>query len=99
MERKLLGTVKVEYSSREGYHIFTSPDLRGLYVANTDPEKAYNEVAPAIQLLLRLNEEIECEVRQPSSFHDFLRHIKAGREPRLPHTAVLESTSYVLQCA
>ncbi len=99
MERKLLGTVKVEYSSREGYHIFTSPDLRGLYVANKDPEKAYNEVASAIELLLRLNERIKCKARQPCSFHDFLRQIKGSQRRQVPRPATLESGTYLLQCA
>lgn len=99
MKRDLSGTVKVEHSYREGYHIFTSPDLRGLYVANRNPEKAFNEVPHAIQLLLKLNEGIDCKVELPYSFHEFLRHTRSNQRRRVSRPATLESGTYLVQCA
>ena len=45
-------TVAVEYRFIDGYHVFTSRDVYGLYVASKDPRKAFDGVAPAIQQLL-----------------------------------------------
>lgn len=74
MDVEMLGTVKVEYAFRDGYHIFTSPELSGLYVANKDPEGAFRDVSPAIALLVRLNAGIECDVTLTPSLAEFLRH-------------------------
>ena len=53
-------TVAVEYRFIEDYHVFTSRDVYGLYVASTDPHKACDAIAPAIQHLLNANERSSC---------------------------------------
>ena len=39
-------------------HVFTSDDVYGLYVASRDAREAFSNVAPAIGLLVKLNEGI-----------------------------------------
>jgi hypothetical protein len=65
------GVIRVNYKYVEGWHVFTSEEVFGLYVANKDPERAYNGVATSIQLLLELNEGIKCEVSPEFTFQGF----------------------------
>jgi len=44
--------IQILYKTIEHYHVFTSPDLQGLYVAHPDLKEAFNEVAPCIQVLI-----------------------------------------------
>jgi hypothetical protein len=55
-------TIRVTYRLIEGVHIYVSEDVYGLYVADRNPEKAYEAVAPSLEKLIRLNEGIVCRV-------------------------------------
>lgn len=102
MPAEILGTVDVDYSYRDGFHIFTSADIKGLYVAHRDAEAAFNGVAKAIALLLRLNEAIECKVEPSASLEDFIKMAKQatrGSELSSSHPAGLGSRTYVLKTA
>lgn len=55
----MANTINLKYAFREGYHIFTSPDLSGFYVASKDAEKAISEIPEAIKLLMKLNQGVE----------------------------------------
>lgn len=48
-------TVAVQYKCVEGYHVYTSPELPGLYVASKDAALAAADVAPAIRMLLEMD--------------------------------------------
>ena len=61
----------VKYRFIDGYHIFTSEDVYGLYVASKDPEKAFNNVQGSIEKLIKLNDDIDIKVEPP----DFLRNL------------------------
>ena len=81
MASRSLATVAVEYRYIDGYHVFTSNDVYGLYVASKDPRKAYDAVAPAIQQLLSVNEGISCSVEKSLSLKQFLQTLrKPGSE-------------------
>lgn len=73
-------SVHATYKAIGEWHIFTSADVPGLYVASRDAQAAYDDVAPSIQALLRLNEGVECEVRAEQSFADFLRSLRGNAE-------------------
>jgi len=47
--------ILVEYENVDGWYIFSSNDLIGLYVASKQLEVALNDVAPAIEKLVLLN--------------------------------------------
>ena len=59
---ELAAAIRVNYRFVDGYHIYTSEDVYGLYVANRDATKAYAAVGPSLEKLIQLNEGITCRV-------------------------------------
>lgn len=89
-------TVAVEYRFIDGYHVFTSRDVYGLYVASRDPRKAYDAVAPAIQQLLSANEGVSCSVEATLSLQQF---VDALRKPGSVPPEQLGPRQFVLRPA
>jgi hypothetical protein len=57
MEPRILPTTaRVLHREIEGYHVFTSEDVYGLYLAHQDQALAFGDVGQAIALLLEANE-------------------------------------------
>ena len=54
--------IRVNYRFIDGYHIYTSSDVYGLYVANADSQAAYDAVGPSLERLIKLNENTDCRV-------------------------------------
>ncbi len=71
-------SVCVRYTYAEEWHVFQSNDLPGLYVANKDAKKSYEDVALAIEKLIFLDEGVRCTVKPEMSFNEFISCIKAG---------------------
>jgi hypothetical protein len=69
-------SICAKYKSVEGWHVFDSDDLPGLYVASKDPVAAYEDVAPAIEALLELDEGIKVEAKPEMTLADFLESLK-----------------------
>ena len=46
--------INVNYELRDGWHIFKSPELSGLYVANKDYDTAYNDIFESVRVGLKL---------------------------------------------
>ena len=44
----------IEHREKDGWHIFTSPQLPGLFVAHPDFQTALNDVPRSIELLKEL---------------------------------------------
>ena len=65
-------TLQIEYREIEGYHIFTSPDVFGLYIATKDPARAQALIAPAVVELLRLNEKLVGSIKCTPQLGDFV---------------------------
>ncbi len=89
-------TVAVEYRFIDGYHVFTSRDVYGLYVASRDPRKAYDAVAPAIKQLLNVNEGVSCSVEATVPLSQF---VEALRKPGSASPAQLGPRQFVLRPA
>ena len=87
-------TICVNYRNIDGYHVFTSEDVYGLYVASQDPEKAFKGVGPALQKLIRLNEHVNCRVEPADSFREFLSALRG--EVQTTYIAALGSRNFVL---
>ena len=71
------GTVAVLYGFRDGYHVFTSDELYGLYIASKDPETAFNGIVPAIETLMRENEGIDIKAEPAFTLSEFLSVMRA----------------------
>ncbi|HTG25191.1 MAG TPA: hypothetical protein VK681_34560 [Reyranella sp.] len=79
-----ISTITVDYRVIDGWHVFTSADVRGLYVANENQEAAFNAVGPTIETLLQLNENVQVEVRAATAFSRFLEHMKGKASQSMP---------------
>lgn len=73
--------ISVNYRFIEGYHIYTSTDVYGLYVAHRDAKVAYEAVGPSLEKLILLNEGMACRVEPMQTFSEMLR---ARRHPGDP---------------
>lgn len=73
-------SICVTYKFVDGWHIFASEDLPELYVASPDAELAFNDVGPSIQLLLKLNDGLECTVEPELDFAEFVQLAKHDGE-------------------
>ncbi len=65
-------TILVDYEVVDGWHVFTSDQVRGLYVADPDQRAAFDAVGPTIEKLLAENERVLCVVRPAMTFEAFL---------------------------
>lgn len=79
MNKDVWASVRVTYKHVDGWHVFTSPDLPGLYIASNDPEKAFRDVSKGIEALLKADEGIECVCVPEMSLAEFLRTFKSKR--------------------
>jgi hypothetical protein len=91
-------TVAVQYRFIDGYHVFTSHEVYGLYVASKDPNKAYHDVGPAIEQLLKLNEGVECSVEPAFCLREFIKVVR-GQAPEAWQLQRLSSRRFVLRPA
>lgn len=82
-------SICAHYKSVDGWHVFYSDELPGLYVASKDAEAAFMDVAPAIEKLLHLDEGIQCRAFPLMSLQDFLDASK-NPEPAEQGSAPLE---------
>jgi hypothetical protein len=75
-------SVGVKYKSTiDGWHVFSSEELPGLYVASQDAELAYNDVATAIEKLLWLDEGVKFQIRPEVPFVQFLAMLRRAAHP------------------
>ena len=59
---------QIQYQYRDGYHVYSSTELRGLFVAATDGKAAFEDVSKSIELLLKLDHGIQCSVIPAESY-------------------------------
>ena len=76
---KPLAEVTVQYQTREGWHLFTSHQMDGLFVASPDLETAFNDVPVAIERLLKLDHDFDCIVQPKLDFEAFCALTEAHR--------------------
>jgi hypothetical protein len=93
---ELTAAIRVSYRFIDGYHVYTSDDVYGLYVANRDPARAYAAVGPSLEKLIRLNEGISCRVEPVLTFSELVRSARHRGEPVLHE---ITSRSFVAHAA
>lgn len=94
------GTIKVKYRFMYDYHIFTSKDVYGLYVASRDPQKALAAVPGALRALVKANEGVDCDVEVAKSFRDWIDSNGAPEPADLERAPpVLEDKQYAIRRA
>jgi len=88
--------IRVSYRFIDGYHVYTSEDVYGLYVANRDPRAAFQAVAPSLEKLMRLNEGISCRVEPALTFSELVR---SSRHPEEPPVHEITARSFIARAA
>ena len=66
-----LAEITVTYQTREGWHLFTSDQMDGLFVASPDLETAFEDVPNAVSMLLKLDHDFDCVVQPKLDFESF----------------------------
>jgi hypothetical protein len=74
-------TIRVKYRFIDGYHVYTSDEVHGLYVAKRDARAAYEAVAPSLARLIELNEGVACQVEPALTFSELMRSARHPDEP------------------
>lgn len=92
----MTASICANYKSVDGWHIFQSDELPGLYVASRDPRKAYDDVALSIKTLVKLDEGVDCEVVPEKSFHEFVASMKQHVTDDVDHAPVVMSSKRYL---
>lgn len=73
---KQLSSICVNYKNVDGWHVFQSDEIHGLYVANKDARTSYEDVKVAIENLILLDEKVKCTVQPEMSFEEFISSMK-----------------------
>jgi hypothetical protein len=76
--RTVAASVCVKYRFIEGYHTFTSDDLRGLYVSSKDARKAFNDVPVVLKELIDHKMKASCIVEPSISFDEWLENASSS---------------------
>jgi len=84
--------IRVAHRFIDGYHVYTSDDVYGLYVASQDAREAYDAVAPSLQRLIELNEGITCRVEPALTYSELVRSVRHPDQPLIPE---ITSRSFV----
>lgn len=88
-------SIRVDYKHVDGWHVFSSEKLPGLYVASKDAREAYEDIAPALEKLLLLNAGLQCRVTAELPFADFVKKV-TGRDSFDDRPPVLASHRYAI---
>lgn len=91
-------SICVKYKYADGWHVFASDDLPGLYVASEDGERAFNDIPRAIEMLLKLDEGISCKATPEMTFKQFLAALKREEQQVRPEL-LMSDQRYLLQPA
>jgi hypothetical protein len=88
--------IRVTYRFINGHHVYTSSDCYGLYVANQDPQKAYEAVAPSLEKLIQLNEGVAYQVEPALTYAELIR---SAQHPNEPLVREITSRSFIARAA
>ncbi len=83
--------IEIEYFERDGWHVFSSHHIPGLYVAHTNLQTAYDDVATSIEMCIKLNLDIDVEVEPLVAFEDFMAQPDAVIGPPIPAHVAAEA--------
>jgi len=93
-----LSTISVQYRNVDGYHVFTSADMRGLYVASKDARQAFDSVGPLLQELFAIKTGQACDVEPARDFNEFMDAVRDHRRRQAPQQ-ILGDRQFVIRCA
>lgn len=93
----LTSSVCVKYKYADGWHVFQSDDIHGLYVASRDAKTAYDDVKVSIEKLIALNEGVTCIVQPEMTYEEFISFLKSGSSfENKTQTPVMSNKRYLV---
>ena len=96
----LFAEVKIIYRHKDGWHLFTSDGMDGLFVASPDRRKAFDDVPVAVRELLRLDHGIDCVAEWTLTYAGFVRAFRLEEQRDVlaerAETAVREFTDELM---
>ena len=98
MSKAIETTVNVQYKHRDGWHVFNSPDVHGLYVASKDARAAYDVVPVAIRMLMELDYSCDCTVTRAMPFEEFAKLALHQSDESTSAPALRNETLHVRGC-
>lgn len=76
-------SICVNFKFAEDWHVFSSDELPGLYVASRNAEVAFKDVATAIEKLVFLNEGVKIKAAPELSFKDFIEQTQGSNDDEI----------------
>lgn len=93
-------TISVGYRFIDGYHVFTSKDIRGLYVASRDPRKAYESVGEVLQALVaRQTKATTVEIVPTLTFEEWVNLRQKGKPEEAAKLPILGARDFMVRLA
>ena len=80
MKEPTAATIHVTYRFIDGYHVFTSEDVKGIYVASKEARIAFDNVGPVLKDLIELKLKHAVEVEPTMTFDAFMAYVDARKE-------------------
>lgn len=93
---KQLSSICVNYKNVDGWHVFHSEEIHGLYVANKDARTSYDDVKVAIEKLILLNENVKCTVQPEMTFEEFISSMKGEPELSMTSSPIMSNKRYAV---
>ena len=87
-------TIAVKYRFIDGYHVFTSEDVKGLHVASKDAKKAFDSVSEVLEELIWRKTKQRGVVEPAMPFEQWLKRRVA---PRTATPQQLGTRNFVLR--
>lgn len=97
MAAERVATVYVQYRHQDGWHVFTSKDIAGLYIASRDARTAYEDVPLALKRLIELDLNCTCEVTRPEPYDAFAQAV-LGHVPEQDGILLRDEALFVRGC-
>lgn len=72
VDMNMATSICAQYKCVDGWHVFYSYDIPGLYVASLDREAAYADLGPSIEMLFKLDDGIDCKVKPALTYPEFI---------------------------
>lgn len=82
----------IGYKNIDGCHVFTSEQIKGLFIATPDAKKAMEQIVPTVKALLDLESNSDWEVELGEEFTLFAIHHCHGDRP-----VILDDTCVVIR--
>ena len=94
-----LAIIDIVHRVVDDWHVFTSDEIFGLYVASEDPKQAYDMLAPAVEELLRLNEGLEVRAEAMFTLQELLARHRSRKQAKPVPAFAIRNQRFLIRSA